>query len=235
MRRERRWSPENLLKQIGVVPTRFVLTVSVARQTVCLYENSVAAVCGNNWRVNGWGAQPSRLLPGASSVATDALRTATATFAAPEAGALPIRGKPVWRRRYTFRKKFRCSTSRFGMGQEVNSNCTPLGWHRITQKIGGGWPAGTVFKGRQPIGFTWKGMPEARITSRVFWLEGLEAGFNRGGNVDSRARYIYIHGTGDEATIGRPDSCGCIHLAAPDLIPLYDKLPRGTLVWIGER
>jgi lipoprotein-anchoring transpeptidase ErfK/SrfK len=29
-------------------------------------------------------------------------------------------------------------------------------------------------------------------------------------------------------------SCGCIHLADADLIPLFDKLPGGTLVWIGE-
>ena len=50
--------------------------------------------------------------------------------------------------------------------------------------------------------------------------------------MDSHARYIYIHGTGDETTLGRPASCGCVHLAAHDLIPLFDRLPSGTLVWI---
>ena len=135
---------------------------------------------------------------------------------------------------FIFIRQYRCSTSRFGIGQAVGSNCTPLGLHRIAEKIGGGWPAGTVFKSRQPIGFTWQGLPEAKITTRILWLDGLEPGFNRGGNVDSRARYIYIHGTGDETTLGRPASCGCIHLAAADLIPLYDQLPRGTLVWIGR-
>src|SRR5579871_6871232 len=133
--------------------------------------------------------------------------------------------------KYQFLKTFRCSTSRFGVGQFEGSNCTPLGLHRIAEKIGGGWPAGTVFKARQPIGYTWKGMPEAKITTRIFWLEGLEPGFNRGGNVDSHARYIYIHGTGDQTTIGKPSSCGCIHLADADLIPLFAKLPSGTLVW----
>lgn len=133
---------------------------------------------------------------------------------------------------FQFVKKFRCSTSRFGIGQAAGSNCTPLGLHRIAEKIGGGWPVGTVFKSRQPIGYTWRGMPDAKITTRILWLEGLEPGLNRGGNVDSHARYIYIHGTGDEMTIGRPASCGCIHLAADDLIPLFDKLPAGTLVWI---
>jgi hypothetical protein len=134
--------------------------------------------------------------------------------------------------RFEHVKTYRCSTSRFGIGQVEGSNCTPLGLHRIAEKIGEGWPAGTVFKARQPIGFTWKGLPDAKITTRILWLEGLEPGFNRGGNVDSHARYIYIHGTGDQTTIGRPSSCGCIHLADDDLIPLFNLLPSGTLVWI---
>jgi len=130
--------------------------------------------------------------------------------------------------------KMPCSTSRFGIGQTEGSNGTPLGLHRIVEKIGGGWPAGTVFKGRQPIGYTWRGMPDAKITTRILWLEGLEPGLNRGGNVDSHARYIYIHGTADQLSIGKPTSCGCIHLADADLIPLFDLLPSSTLVWIGQ-
>ena len=63
------------------------------------------------------------------------------------------------------------------------------------------------------------------------WLEGLEPGFNRGGNVDSHERYIYIHGTADQASIGRPASHGCIHLADADLIPLFDLLPAAR--WCG--
>lgn len=129
-------------------------------------------------------------------------------------------------------REYRASTSRFGVGQQSGSNRTPLGLHRIREKIGGGWPVGTAFKSRQPIGFTWKGLPLAPITHRILWLDGLEPGFNRGGGVDSHGRYIYIHGTGDEPSLGRPASCGCIHLSANDLIPLYDQLPPGTLVWI---
>ena len=166
-------------KKNGVVPTRFVLIISVANQTVSLFEKFSAF-----WRLGG--------------------------------------------------KIMRCSTSRFGISQVAGSNGTPLGLHRVVEKIGGGWPVGTVFKGRKPVGFTWRGMPGAKITTRILWLEGLEPGFNRSGNVDSHARYIYIHGTGDETTIGRPMSCGCIHLAADDLIPLFDQLPGGTLIWIGE-
>jgi len=134
---------------------------------------------------------------------------------------------------YQYVKTFPCSTSRFGAGQTEGSNRTPLGLHRIAEKIGAGVVAGTVFKSRQAVGHTSQPeFAEAKITTRILWLEGLEPGFNRGGNVDSHARYIYIHGTGDQASIGRPASCGCIHLADADLVPLFDRLPSGTLVWI---
>jgi hypothetical protein len=132
-------------------------------------------------------------------------------------------------------KKFPCSTSRFGIGQTEGSNRTPLGLHRIAEKIGAGLMAGTVFGSRQAIGHT--SQPEfadAKITTRILWLEGLEPGFNREGGVDSHARYIYIHGTADQESIGQPASHGCIHLADADLIPLFDLLPSGTLVWISE-
>ena len=133
---------------------------------------------------------------------------------------------------YLFRRCYVVSTSRFGVGQVIDSKRTPLGLHRIARKIGGGDPIGTVFKARQPIGFTWQGHLDATIVHRILWLEGLEAGLNRGGAVDTFRRYIYIHGYADETTLGRPQSCGCIHLGAADLIPLYDRLPVGTLVWI---
>ena len=134
-----------------------------------------------------------------------------------------------------FAKKFPCSTSRFGIGQTEGSNCTPLGLHRIAEKIGAGAPAGTVFKSRKIVGhMSQPEFADAKITTRILWLEGLEPGFNRGGNVDSHARYIYIHGTADQSSIGKPASCGCIHLADADLIPLFDLLPVGTLVWISE-
>ncbi|HUZ08407.1 MAG TPA: L,D-transpeptidase [Candidatus Paceibacterota bacterium] len=139
-----------------------------------------------------------------------------------------------------FVKKFPCSTSRFGVGQAEGSNRTPLGLHRIAEKIGAGEPAGTVFKARKVVGHT--SQPEfadAKITTRILWLEGLEPGlnkgFNGGVNVDSHARYIYIHGTADQKSVGIPASCGCIHLADADLIPLFDLLPSGTLIWIAER
>lgn len=170
----------------GIVPTRFTLIVSVAKQAVSLFER-----CSERENIGSHS-------------------------------------------QYELRRVFRCSTSRFGIGQTAGSNCTPLGLHRVAEKIGGGWPIGTVFRSRKAVGFTWKGLAWAPITSRIFWLEGLEPGFNRGGNVDSHARYIYIHGTGDEPTLGRPVSHGCVHMAAQDLLPLFDKMPLGTLVWIAR-
>ena len=138
-----------------------------------------------------------------------------------------------------FVKNFPCSTSRFGIGQARGSNCTPLGLHGIAEKIGAGEPAGTIFKGRKVAGHVSElGVAAGRITTRILWLEGLEPGLNKGFdggvNVDSHARYIYIHGTADQKSIGKPTSCGCIHLADADLIPLFDLLPGGTLVWISE-
>ncbi|MEK7780627.1 MAG: L,D-transpeptidase [Verrucomicrobiota bacterium] len=129
-------------------------------------------------------------------------------------------------------KQYRISTSKFGIGQISGSNQTPLGLHRIAEKIGTGCEAGTVFKGRKVIGHLRDGLPLESITTRIMWLEGLEEGFNRGGNVDTHSRYVYIHGFGDQESLGTPTSLGCIHLADVDLIPLFDLLPSGTLVWI---
>jgi hypothetical protein len=129
---------------------------------------------------------------------------------------------------------FTASTSEHGAGQQMESFQTPLGLHCVCKKIGAGEPVGTIFKARKPIGTDGKGNPNARITDRILWLSGLDPNFNQGGNVDSRHRYIYIHGVGDESHLGQPDSQGCIHLAATDLIPLFDTIPEGTLVFISE-
>ncbi len=136
---------------------------------------------------------------------------------------------------YSLVRDYLISTSRVGLGQQADSHRTPLGLHRIAEKIGGDAPKGTVFRGRKPVGLVQEGHPEAPIAHRILWLEGMEPGFNRGGHVDTHSRYIYIHGLGDESRLGQPDSIGCVHMAADDLIPLFDELPVGTLVWISEK
>lgn len=137
-------------------------------------------------------------------------------------------------------KEFVCSTSRFGIGEAKNSFCTPRGLHGIAEKIGDGASPGTIFKERKVVGHVaQRGIKAGGITTRIMWLEGLEPGFNRGKNsagvnVDTHDREIYIHGTGDQQSLGRTASLGCIHFADPDLIALYDLLPSGTLVWLSE-
>src|SRR5260221_12553033 len=107
-------------KQRNVASTQFILTISIAEQTVSLFEKD------------------------------------------------------------KFVKKLPCSTSRFGIGQTEGSNRTPLGLHRIAEKIGAGEPAGTVFKARKAVGHT--SQPEfadAKITTRILGLEGLQPGFKK--------------------------------------------------------
>ena len=139
-----------------------------------------------------------------------------------------------------FVKTVECSTSRFGIGEQLNSFCTPRGLHRIAEKAGDGYQAGTIFKERLAVGSVENlGVSSAGITTRIMWLEGMEPGFNRGSNgvvnVDTHDREIYIHGTGDQNTLGKPASHGCIHLSDPDLMAFYNLLPSGTLVWIAEK
>ncbi|MGB1307087.1 MAG: L,D-transpeptidase family protein, partial [Flavobacteriales bacterium] len=70
------------------------------------------------------------------------------------------------------------------------------------------------------------------ITSRILWLSGMEKDINKGGNVDSYNRYIYIHGTSEEGKIGTPASHGCIRMLNTDVIELYAKIKIGTKVLI---
>ena len=142
---------------------------------------------------------------------------------------LPRRSKACEHRRV---RGFLISTSRFGVGQLAGSNCTPLGLHRVALKIGAGWPVGTVFIEREPVGFTWQDRPDAAIAHRILWLEGLEPGVNRGGEIDTFSRHIYIHGVGDEMALGKPASHGCIHMRARDLLWLFDRVRTESMVWI---
>lgn len=135
-------------------------------------------------------------------------------------------------------KTYPVSTASNGIGCEKGSFKTPIGWHKIRAKIGGGCAAGTIFKARRPI----KGrfMPQMLkdqpgsdwILSRILWLSGMEPGLNRLGAFDSMQRYIYIHGMGDESKIGQPCSKGCINMLNDDIIELFDIIPTGTTVYI---
>lgn len=128
------------------------------------------------------------------------------------------------------------STSRYGLGYQEGSHQTPGGFHRIAQKIGDGEVEGRVFRGRQPVDEVC--LPEQYagkgdlITTRILWLDGLEAGRNRGQGIDSHDRYIYIHGTPDEAHIGQPASIGCVRMRNADVIELFERVRVNDVVLI---
>ena len=137
-------------------------------------------------------------------------------------------------RRQTIVERFDCSTSRFGNGIRENSFKTPLGLHRIKDKIGAGAPAGRIFKGRKDTGIDWdqRSTDENLILTRILRLEGLERGINQGPGVDSYERFIYIHGTNREDLLGTPLSHGCLCLRNQDVIHLFELVSVGTLVYI---
>lgn len=130
------------------------------------------------------------------------------------------------------------STALKGAGNRTGSLQTPLGRHRIRAKIGAGLPLNTVFRGRRPTGEIYTpelgaAHPERDwILTRILWLCGEERGFNRGGDVDSQRRYIYIHGTPDTEPMGVPASHGCIRMRNQDVAELFERVPAGTPVVI---
>jgi lipoprotein-anchoring transpeptidase ErfK/SrfK len=129
---------------------------------------------------------------------------------------------------------FRASTSRFGIGSREGSYKTPLGLHRIEEKIGGGAKPWTIFCSRENTGVVWsEGMDdENQILTRILRLRGLEPGVNAGPGIDSYDRYVYIHGTNREDLIGTPFSHGCVCMRNEDVIALYDMVEAGTYVYI---
>ncbi len=141
----------------------------------------------------------------------------------------------LWEERSLLRR-YRVSTARNGSGEYIGSGCTPLGLHRIRLRIGGGCPEDTVFRGRRPTGEIYGPKLEARfperdwILTRILWLTGLESGFNRGGEVDTLRRFIYIHGCPDSASMGAPLSHGCIRMHNRELLELFDLVEVGTQV-----
>jgi L,D-transpeptidase YbiS len=132
------------------------------------------------------------------------------------------------------------STSRNGPGELQDSECTPRGEHVIYAKIGAHCLPDTVFVSRRPTGEIYT--PELRaqfpgrdwILTRIVWLAGREPGKNAGGNVDSRERYIYIHGAPDDVPMGMPGSRGCIRMRNADIIQLFNLIEVGMRVVIVE-
>jgi hypothetical protein len=121
------------------------------------------------------------------------------------------------------------STSKFGLGDAWGRMTTPLGFLQVAEKIGDHAPVGAVFRNRRFTGEILKPNAPGRdpVITRIIWLRGLEAS-----NAHAFSRCIYIHGTPEEKTIGRPASYGCIRMKSRDVAELYSQLPVGALVEI---
>ncbi len=132
------------------------------------------------------------------------------------------------------------STARNGAGELLDSECTPCGRHEISEKIGQDCAVNTVFVGRKPTGDIFSNAIGAEhperdwILTRILWLSGLEPGRNSGGENDTKARYIYIHGSPDGTPLGRPGSRGCIRMRNADVVELFDQVEEGTPVDIRD-
>jgi predicted GNAT family N-acyltransferase len=132
------------------------------------------------------------------------------------------------------------STAANGPGELYGSERTPRGLHVVRAKIGEGCAINTVFVRRRPTGEIWTPALAAAqpdrdwMLTRLLWLSGRESGFNRGGDVDSLRRKIYIHGSGDEASLGKPGSHGCIRMRNADVVALFGRVRPGTEVEIIE-
>jgi hypothetical protein len=142
----------------------------------------------------------------------------------------------------TIERVFKISTSKYGMGNMIDSYKTPPGFHEVVERYGDGQAPGAEFFEREPTG---RVIPESDwqaasgqdlILTRILRLGGLEEGVNRGGQIDTYERYIYLHGSDNEHALGTtPVSHGCLHLGNHEIIELYNRvvgLP--AWVWIGE-
>jgi len=131
-------------------------------------------------------------------------------------------------------RKYPISTAKNGIGSKRNSYKTPPGLHTIKIKIGGEVPIGGIMISRVYSGKIAEILTDKTnakkdyVTSRIMWLQGEEPGINKGRNMDSYNRYIYIHGTPEEGFIGQPASHGCIRMKNKDVIELFELVEEGT-------
>ena len=137
-------------------------------------------------------------------------------------------------------QRYPVSTAKKGVGERRGSECTPVGWHSVRAKIGASLPLNSVFVGRRATGEIYTDDMTGRfpqrdwILTRILWLGGLEPGKNRYKEVDTCWRYIYIHGTPDESTIGFPVSHGCIRMKNDHVLDLFNRVEVGVKVYIHE-
>ena len=132
-------------------------------------------------------------------------------------------------------KSYSISTAINGTGEIEGSYCTPTGKFKIAEKIGSNLELGSVLVEREPTGEIYnadlakKNPDRDWILTRILWLDGVEAH-----NLNTKNRYIYIHGSPDETHIGVPGSKGCIRMHNSDVIELFESIQSGEDVIIIE-
>ena len=130
-------------------------------------------------------------------------------------------------------KTYSISSAKNGVGEVEGSFCTPTGQFKIAEKIGDKLESGAVLVAREPTGEIFSKQlldqnPDRDwILTRILWLEGAEAH-----NQNTKDRYIYIHGSPDEVSMGVPGSKGCIRIRNNDVIELFEKVQIGEDVVI---
>ena len=133
-------------------------------------------------------------------------------------------------------KKYNISTSTRGVGNKSNSLQTPEGLHKIKSKYGQGVPIGGILDHRKfngeiaSINLDTTSTAIDIICTRVIRIIGLEDGVNKGGEVDTYLRKIYLHGTNEEGLIGKESSHGCIRMKNQDIVDLFDRVKKDMLI-----
>jgi lipoprotein-anchoring transpeptidase ErfK/SrfK len=134
--------------------------------------------------------------------------------------------------------EYAISSAKKGLGSKSGSHKTPTGLHSIKEKVGDDVPELGIIREKTYTGAIANVIPSKQhgnddiITTRLFHLDGLEPGINKGGDVDSYSRAIMIHGTNEEGLIGTPASHGCVRMKNSDILHLYNLVQAGTYVVI---
>lgn len=136
----------------------------------------------------------------------------------------------------TFQDKiYSISSAINGTGEQEGSFQTPLGKFKIAEKIGSDLELGSVLVSRVPTGEVYsKQLFDQQpnrdwILSRILWLDGVESD-----NKNTKERYIYIHGSPDEFSMGVPGSKGCIRMKNSDIINFFNQVKIGEGVVIND-
>ena len=135
-------------------------------------------------------------------------------------------------------RRYAVSTALNGPGEKEGSECTPRGQHVISEMFGHNAPLNAVFVARKATGEVWSRELATEhpdrdwILTRILWLDGCEDGRNHGGKVDTKRRFIYIHGTPDTEPMGQARSHGCIRMRNADIVELFERVREGTPVEI---